>query len=83
MGIFYETYPCGCETVWTSLSFPEDDERIEKSCGLHKSAAELHVRVKAEEPTDAEKQTKADRDLCDRLGLTTERLQEIRGGGYY
>ena len=73
MGIYYQRHACGCVTAGTSHDPYRDNSWIHKSCDkkctLHQLTA---VDLKKE-------QAEADKELFDRLGITSERLELIRG----
>lgn len=73
MGIYYKEHSCGCVTAGSSYEPHSDCPWIEKSCEKKHTLKEL---IGIDEHLN---QAAADQDLCNRLGLTPERLQEIRG----
>lgn len=73
MGIYYQDHPCGCITAGTSYEPYGDSPWIHKSCDKKCTMSQLTA-------VDTKKlQDKADKELCDRLGITSERLEFIRG----
>ncbi len=73
MGIYYREHPCGCVTAGTSYEPHSDSPWIERSCEKKHTVEELLTIDSSSE------QAKVDEDLCHRLGLTPERLRDIRG----
>ena len=77
MGIYYKDHECGCVTACSTYG---NGAWLHKPCSKHEADVNgLYEEIKAEAVKAAEtRRREEDMDLCLRLGLTPERLAELR-----